>query len=634
MKIVKVIIAALSLLYVMGCGTVDNTIISKNSSIKEVLNLLDSTQIKFIEYAKISNGDLNRTLDLTELWLSKNPKVKSVINLYDGIIDIVLNSGLKTSFVIEDIDEKGYSLNRGGEVKMDDKDYIQKIKEILSKNLIKNQKVLLYEADTKSLVLEPQILKTTELLKNSSIKFDLTVLRNEQCTPDVVETFKDYGIVILDCHGLKEAFQLGVDLPEKINTGDEATVNSQINNQLGNGSDTKIINGYITLAKAIKVNRINSDWVKSLSPYQSYRSFLSGKYINTLPEMPNTIIFGNMCYSGWLLSSYNISERKIKKADSSIEIIPARTIFVENPIGTAFINRKLISYYGYTRNDLKLRDGSIMPIGSSRPVPDEFASDKEDIFMKRLCVDLDSTKIAHLQSDNETEYVDLGPANSEIGPLYLRHYLADDYSYDQCGLTLKDERDGQVYKVVCIGNQQWMAENLKYNAPNSMIYNNLDSNVNIYGRIYYWKDLMAGSPASSKIPSGVQGLCPKGWHIPSRGEWDILINYLGGMSQAIGALKAVDRKWAQPNLNASNISRFSALPGGLMTNSPKNGIFYSGLSYWAVFHMSSETSSVATDGLLMFNNGNPLGEFRTFFSDQHLNDSKELVGLYCRCLKD
>ncbi|MBI1286615.1 MAG: hypothetical protein GC178_03460 [Flavobacteriales bacterium] len=89
---------------------------------------------------------------------------------------------------------------------------------------------------------------------------------------------------------------------------------------------------------------------------------------------------------------------------------------------------------------------------------------------------------------------------------------------------LVDERDGRTYKTVKIGNQVWMAENLRYNVgEGSYCYDDKEENCEEYGRLYTWATAMGGN-----AKEGSQGVCPHGWHIPSNQDWDILIATVGG----------------------------------------------------------------------------------------------------------
>jgi hypothetical protein len=95
------------------------------------------------------------------------------------------------------------------------------------------------------------------------------------------------------------------------------------------------------------------------------------------------------------------------------------------------------------------------------------------------------------------------------------------------GLT--DSRDDATYKAVLIGGQVWMAENLNYDVPGNatdVCYQNNDDNCVTYGRLYNWATAMGGSASSTANPSGVQGVCPAGWHLPSSAEWNVLMKFV------------------------------------------------------------------------------------------------------------
>ena len=105
---------------------------------------------------------------------------------------------------------------------------------------------------------------------------------------------------------------------------------------------------------------------------------------------------------------------------------------------------------------------------------------------------------------------------------------------------LLDTRDGQVYRTVTIGTQTWMAQSLNYRIATGssdtvgVCYLNSADNCAKYGRLYTWAQVMNGSTSSATSPSGVQGICPTGWHVPSDGEWQSLEVNLG-MSVATAA---------------------------------------------------------------------------------------------------
>lgn len=137
---------------------------------------------------------------------------------------------------------------------------------------------------------------------------------------------------------------------------------------------------------------------------------------------------------------------------------------------------------------------------------------------------------------------------------------------------LKDS-DGNIYETVDIGEQVWMAENLKtthyddgtviplvttatewenLTTPGFCWYDNdINTNGNTYGALYNWYAV------------DTDKLCPSGWHVPSDEDWSILITYLDGDSIAGGKLKeSGTAHWEIPNTGATNTTNFTALPNG------------------------------------------------------------------------
>jgi uncharacterized protein (TIGR02145 family) len=145
--------------------------------------------------------------------------------------------------------------------------------------------------------------------------------------------------------------------------------------------------------------------------------------------------------------------------------------------------------------------------------------------------------------------------------------------YLKAGIT--DSRDSKAYNAVLIGTQKWMAENLNYNATGSRCYgdNTGDDSQNrcaTYGRLYNWATAMANSASSNKNPSGVQGVCPSGWHLPSDAEWDALMKVVNpSCSNGANCANAGTELKAASGWNTgsgymagTDDYGFSALPGG------------------------------------------------------------------------
>lgn len=160
------------------------------------------------------------------------------------------------------------------------------------------------------------------------------------------------------------------------------------------------------------------------------------------------------------------------------------------------------------------------------------------------------------------------------------------------------DQEGNIYKTVTVGTQVWMAENLKttkYNngvlIPNITennawiglttgaycIHDNDSKNSKIYGCLYNWYAVNSGK------------LCPAGWHVPTKDEWDTLHdsnNLMYGMSETDGGvLKETGfLHWWSPNACSTNRCGFTALPGG----SRNMGGEYWGFGQWGFWWTSTE----------------------------------------------
>jgi len=160
--------------------------------------------------------------------------------------------------------------------------------------------------------------------------------------------------------------------------------------------------------------------------------------------------------------------------------------------------------------------------------------------------------------------------------------------------------DGNVYNTIKIGNQLWMAENLKVthyrngdpipnvndntawrtttNGAFCFIDNDINKS-NVYGNLYNWYAVADN-----------RNIAPNGWHVPSDSEWETLINYLGGSSSAGAKLKESGMShWVSPIVDATNVSGFTALPSG----SRDNFGFFSSSGSAALFWSSTEYGNTA-----------------------------------------
>ena len=191
--------------------------------------------------------------------------------------------------------------------------------------------------------------------------------------------------------------------------------------------------------------------------------------------------------------------------------------------------------------------------------------------------------------------------------------------------------DGNMYKTVKIGNQWWMAENLKVTryrngdgipgVTNSSTwcslttgaycnYDNNESYVVTYGRVYNWYAV-----------NDSRNIAPEGWHVPSDVEWQSLVESLGGSSIAGGKMKEIGTShWNAPNAGATNESGFCALAGGLRRIETD----YGAMKDHAVFWVSTECNSQEAWRIdLEYNNSVAL---------RSTGDKRE--GYSIRCIKD
>ncbi len=182
--------------------------------------------------------------------------------------------------------------------------------------------------------------------------------------------------------------------------------------------------------------------------------------------------------------------------------------------------------------------------------------------------------------------------------------------------TMVDPRDGATYRIVTIGKQKWMAENLRYKLAGSWL--NPENPSTLYGRLY---DIHAA-----------QRVCPPGWHLPSDAEWNEMELALGmpmadtsktGWRGLHGtALKSVDG-WLEDG-NGTNSSGFNAYPAGYYDSGSFDGGLAASSGFWSSINNSGKGAWVRFVAA-------PMVGVNRFFDDINNN---HIWAIACRCVED
>lgn len=153
-----------------------------------------------------------------------------------------------------------------------------------------------------------------------------------------------------------------------------------------------------------------------------------------------------------------------------------------------------------------------------------------------------STKVS--SSEEETS-ADSKSSSSKAPEVTDPEYWNDALDYE----TLVDDRDGESYRTIEIGNQTWLAENLRFTPKvgKSWCYDRMSGNCETYGRLYDW--------------TAAEKACPEGWSLPDTSDWSALVKTAGGKVSAAAKLKAKTILW-DINKGTDNYG-FSAIPGGI-----------------------------------------------------------------------
>lgn len=231
-----------------------------------------------------------------------------------------------------------------------------------------------------------------------------------------------------------------------------------------------------------------------------------------------------------------------------------------------------------------------------------------------------------------------------------------------CGVSAVTDIDGNIYNTVLLDRQCWMKENLRVSRfPNGTIIplstemsattpmrylaDNDETQVDFFGYLYNWSAIMNKRNPSNKVPSGVQGICPAGWHIPSEQEFLNMYDYVASVSDylcedpidtlhanlAIAKALASKNGWGPDQaLDACSASRYpedndatglSLVPAGCFYNTPLNA--HSAVYVWTT---TENTESWQDDAV------NQFFDWGLVFPDN--TSGMKDAGYSARCLRD
>jgi len=237
-------------------------------------------------------------------------------------------------------------------------------------------------------------------------------------------------------------------------------------------------------------------------------------------------------------------------------------------------------------------------------------------FFKKSCEDvLDSLPVDTLTMDTlpmDTQDTDTLPTDTLTTDTLTMDTLPVDSFYGDS--AFKDGRDGRVYKIVTIGSQLWMAENLKYDSGESSVcYDNDEDNCETYGRMYTWEGAvnLRNEEASMDSLETVQGACPGSWLLPTLNEFQELFNYAGANEMSLMSVSG----WN--SVTGLDTYGFNMLPGGQGSDgvSPVFSLLGEDVYYWTA---SPRDAAYVIDGTSF---DSPI-----FFAEGYRN--------YVRCVRD
>lgn len=428
---------------------------------------------------------------------------------------------------------------------------------------------------------------------------------------------------LINTHMKKLVFLLAVFFVLKLNaqnylisfagSGATATVTTVIVENLTAGTSTTV-NGtdILRLTLATAINSTKDDRSSGLKIHPNPMNDYS--ILELFPPLPGDAVISVSEITG---KNVYLSKRHLESVNYSFRISGLKTgIYIVNINGGGYhISGKLVSN-GNSSGSVSLEKISS---GAQSPEIKALAKDAKGTLatIDMAYTDGDRIKFTGVSGNYKTIVTDVPASDKTIT-----------FNFVAC-----EDGDYNVYPVVQIGTQIWMAENLKttsYNdgtaipnvtgnpswsaltTPAYCDFQNSSVNSNTYGRLYNWYVVS---------PSNPKKVCPIGWHVPTDAQWTTLSTYLGGTSVAGGKLKeTTTTHWSSPNAGATNETGFTALPGGYRNISGTFGLLGNS-GFWWSYTISGTTYAWYR---YLYYNGASIGS----------GDNDQKTGFYIRCLHD
>ncbi|MEM6931336.1 MAG: hypothetical protein AAF602_30680, partial [Myxococcota bacterium] len=360
--------------------------------------------------------DLREAIGALATWLEGQPGVLGVRTLDDTYVFWTLPSGLETGFWLDEVDADGQSLFRGapggGALSIE-------VSEACERDIAKDR-ILFFNA-------EPSFATQQDTLDLVPERFEVDSCTGSACDFDRIGTFGEYGLVVLNTHGLPNGFMTGLawegDPTDAVNWVTDIVTEERLRGKTS------------FVMTQTKRKTVENRPVPVKEDANRLVAYATSTFVEQLPRMSETVVFGNHCYSGQT-STINLPEGE------------------DTPIATAWTSRDPIAYYGYQ-----------LQTGQSLPVTSKWCFERETALVGAL-IDGDATEEAHLDAAGN-EYVG-GITELErrrYGEMFFRHRGPPGYCFDPCIDTFVDVRDDHVYGCRCFGDQIWMTENLVYAGP-------------------------------------------------------------------------------------------------------------------------------------------------------------------------